>query len=266
MRTIAHISDVHFGRHIPAVVQDLADDLTALRPDLLVLSGDLTQRAKSKEFALARDFLDDLGLPLLVVPGNHDVTLYNLWRRFFRQLSRYKRLITDDLTPQWSDDELAVMGISTARSLTLSHGRISYWQMARARQFLCDQPDDRFKVLVTHHPFLAPPASKRKGVGRYRHTLKAIEPCAADLLLAGHFHMSYSRGTHAVHRSTDSSILVLQAGTAVSDRTRGEPNSYNVLRVDKQSVRLEVRFHSADGFQTERRQTFVKDDQGHWKE
>lgn len=265
MRTIAQISDIHFGRHIDAVAEDLRQDLWALRPDAVLVSGDLTQRAKSREFRQAQEFLQTLPNVAIVVPGNHDIPLYNLWHRFALPLSRYKKAIDPDLTPTWSDDELAVMGINTARSLTLKNGRISYWQMARIRQYFCSQgAADRFKVLVTHHPFLAPTA-QGKGVGRYRRTLAVIEPCGLDLLLAGHFHMSYVAGAHNVYLAEAPSILVLQAGTAISDRTRGEPNAYNWLQVEKGRVALEVRGYVEGAFRSLRRQIFVKDADMHWQ-
>ncbi len=262
MSRIAHISDLHFGREIDQVAEDLLEDLRRLRPDRILISGDLTQRARRREFAQAGDYLERLPAPTVVVPGNHDVPLYNLWQRFALPLARYKHRIDGDLTPIAEDDETAVMGINTARSLTLKSGRISYWQMARIRQYFCGVDDRKFKILVTHHPFLAPTADDQ-GVGRYRRTLAVIKPCNLDLLLAGHFHMSFSTGVHDVYLAQAPSILILQAGTAISDRTRGEPNAYNLLEVAKGRVELEVRVHRQDGFAAQRRRVFTKE-AGRW--
>src|SRR2546421_621876 len=118
MRILAHISDLHFGTESSPVVEGLLADLLAARPHLLVVSGDLTQRARTDQFAAARAFLDRVPFPQLIVPGNHDIPLYDVGRRFLRPLHRYRRLITPELSPTFYDDELAVLGVNTARSAT----------------------------------------------------------------------------------------------------------------------------------------------------
>ena len=119
MRTIVHLSDLHFGRTDPELVEPLISAIRRLNPTLLAVSGDLTQRARSHQFREARAFLDALPQPKIVVPGNHDIPLYNLYNRFFQPLDKYRRHITDDLQPTYSDDEMIVVGVSTARSLEL---------------------------------------------------------------------------------------------------------------------------------------------------
>src|ERR1700730_16449971 len=125
MRTIAHLSDPHFGRIEPATVQALILTVTEARPDVVVVSGDFTQRAKERELQEARQFLQTLPSPQIVVPGNHDVPLYNVLARALNPLRNYQRYITKDLDPFYSDDEITIVGINTARSLTLKNGRIN---------------------------------------------------------------------------------------------------------------------------------------------
>src|SRR5688572_9036696 len=132
MASIAHLSDVHFGHHDPAIVAALEAWLIERRPDLVVISGDFTQRARVEQYRMACEFLDRLeqgGLDVLGVPGNHDVPLWDLVHRFTRPLHRYRRFIDDDLCPWFENDELAVLGINTARSLTFKDGRVSHEQM-----------------------------------------------------------------------------------------------------------------------------------------
>ncbi len=263
MRTIAHISDLHFGRTDPAVVEGLLADLRARRPDLVVVSGDLTQRARTEQFREARDFLDRLDLPLLVVPGNHDIPAYDLVARFTRPLQRYKRFITQDICPLHCDDEIAVFGLNTARPLIAhwnwAHGSISLGQIARARRILGTLPPATFKVVVTHHPFLPPPdALETRVVGRAVQALEVFKHCGVDLLLAGHLHRSYSGDVAAHHTVIERSILVAQASTATSTRLRNEPNAYNLITIDHGRLTLTVCLWNGTGFEPRQREHFRK--------
>ena len=129
MRRIVHLSDVHFGRVDEQTVERAIESINGLEPDVVVLSGDLTQRARKQEFIAAKQFLDALPKPQIVVPGNHDVPLYNVIDRFVRPLDKFRKYITDDLMPKYLDDELAVVGVNTARSLVVKGGRINVEQI-----------------------------------------------------------------------------------------------------------------------------------------
>jgi 3',5'-cyclic AMP phosphodiesterase CpdA len=249
MRRIAHISDLHFGVHDPQVLEALRDALVKDAPSVIAVSGDLTQRARRREFEQARDFLAGLQAPVVVVPGNHDVPLLDLWARFDHPLRRYRRYITQDLAPWYVDDEIAVLGVSTARSLTIQAGRISLSQIDLIDQRFREAGPARFKVLVTHHPFL-PTANHGHDalVGRGALALTTLEAAGAQLLLTGHMHVGATGDVSAHFPEIRRSMVVVQAGTAVSRRLRGEPNAYNLITIDPPRLRCEARLFDGDCF------------------
>lgn len=263
MRVLAHLSDLHFGRVDPAAVAGLLADLTAHPPDLVVISGDIVQAALLSHFRAARAFLESLPFPVLIAPGNHDIPRYNLLTRFIGDpFSRYRRFISADLSPFHIDDEIAVLGLNTARSwiLDFSQGRINRAQLARLQEVFAAVPPPVCKIIVTHHPFLAPP--DRPGarvVGRVRLALPALAAAGVDLLLAGHLHRSYDGDLATVHPGLTRPLLAVQAATATSTRRRGEVNAYNRLEITADAIICEVRGWSDDGgFTTVRRRRMAR--------
>lgn len=240
MRTLVHLSDLHFGRIDRAIVPPLLTTVTQYNPDVVVVSGDLTQRARRREFLAARAFLDALPTPQIVVPGNHDVPLYNLVQRFGQRLEKYRRYITPDLQPFYADDQIAIIGLNTARVLTLKSGRINLKQMAHIQERLGADRAGLVKIVVTHHPFEVPTGHQdRDIVGRARLAIGVLAACGADLLLAGHLHRSYLAHTARRYKVDGYSALVVQAGTATSTRVRGEANAFNVLRLARPHLSIE---------------------------
>ncbi len=240
MRTLVHLSDLHFGRIDYALIDPLIALVATLKPDVVAVSGDLTQRARSHQFQEARVFLDALPAPQIVVPGNHDVPLYNVAARFLEPLTKYRRYITDDLEPFYEDAEIAVLGINTARSLTIKDGRISAEQIARITARFCHLADSVTKIVVTHHPFDLPEnVHDDKLVGRANLAMQTLAKCGADVLLAGHLHVSRTAHTAVRYKIMGHSALAIQAGTATSTRGRGEANAFNVIHIDHLKITVE---------------------------
>jgi 3',5'-cyclic AMP phosphodiesterase CpdA len=235
VRLLAHLSDLHFGRHDEAIAEALLASLADTRPHLVVVSGDLTQRARRDEFAAARKFLDRLSAiaPVLVVPGNHDVPLYNVFRRFLRPLTRYARYISADRLPRFADQEMVVLGLNTARARALTNGRVSREQMDDIWAAFAHHRQTCWKILVTHHPLAAPVGGARRAepVGRAAAALDAVAAAGGHVLLSGHFHHATS-GEAALPVAGRRSLMLAHAGTAISTRTREEENSFNLLRLD----------------------------------
>jgi 3',5'-cyclic AMP phosphodiesterase CpdA len=240
MRRIVHLSDLHFGRVDETVLPSLARTIQAARPDVVVVSGDLTQRARSHEFRAARDFLATLAFPQVIVPGNHDVPLYNVYMRAFHPLRRFRRFFGEQHAPFHADGEVAVVGINTARSLTFKDGRINREQVADVCRRLLPLGEQVTRVAVTHHPFHGSDARPGDGlVGRATMAMAGFSRCRIDLVLSGHLHSGQSTLSGQHYAQADYSALLVQAGTATSIRRRGEPNSFNMVLIDRPRVTVE---------------------------
>jgi 3',5'-cyclic AMP phosphodiesterase CpdA len=240
MRTIVHLSDLHFGRLDARIIAPLINRIEAIRPDLIAISGDLTQRARPRQFQEARAFLNQLPCPALVVPGNHDVPLFDLVARLFDPFGPYRRYISTNLEPAHLDDEMAVIGLNSARALISGgRGRLNMAQVDEAAARLLALAAAPIKVIVTHHPFDLPKGFDAAHlIGRANAAMARLARAGADLFLAGHLHVSHVGHTTERYQIAGHSALVVQAGT-LSTRGRGELNSFNVLRIARPEMTIE---------------------------
>ena len=251
MRTIVHLSDLHFGRVDPAIPPVLLAAVAEVRPALVVVSGDFTQRARVREFKEAAAFLAGLASPVLVVPGNHDVPLYDVMRRWLAPLRRYRRFIADELMPSFVDEEIAVLGINTARALTFKNGRINREQLAAAAARLEAVPTGVIRIVVTHHPFdLGAGAGVGAGhdpLGRAEMAIAGFLAARVDMILSGHLHRAHVGESAQRYPMPGRVALLVQAGTATSTRQRGEVNSFNVIRIAAPTVEIDCMLWDAAG-------------------
>lgn len=235
MKLVTHISDPHFGTEDPAIAAELLRELRTLDPAVVVISGDLTQRGRRAQFRAARSWLEHLGMPYVVVPGNHDIPLYDVVTRFLRPRDRFQEYITRDLEPCFFDESLAVCGIDTTKSLTTKHGRVPRESLRLAVDKLRGHAR-HWRVLVAHHPFVVPPASDEPRVDGADEAMTKLEDARVDLILTGHLHLAHSDGT--VGRNERHTVISVHAGTCMSTRTRGEANGYNQLAFDGDEVTI----------------------------
>jgi len=242
MRTLVHLSDLHFGAIAPATLEPLKACVEGIDPDVLVVSGDLTQRARSRQFRAARDFLAQLPHPQVVVPGNHDVPLYDVLQRFFTPLRRYRRNFSRVIEPEYADAELVVVGVNTARSSVFKGGRINEEQVARVQRVFAGAPETAVRVVVTHHPLHVPDDwdEENQEAGRSRMALESLAAAGADVYLSGHLHRTHSGGLELDIEAPVAGPLVVAAGTATSTRSRTETNRFNVLRIARETIRVEA--------------------------
>ena len=252
MVRIVHLSDLHFGAHAEQLVAGVDAQVDELKPDLVVISGDFTQRARTEQFRQACEFLEGMrerGHEVLGVPGNHDVPLYDVLRRFMSPLTRYRRFIDENLCPFVELPGVAVLGINTARSFTFKDGRINKDQVEFIRETFARTPSEATRVLVTHHPLFALRVGEQidRAIGRQELALDVVEESGVDMLLAGHNHHASSQdASDLVTRS--GGVLVIQAGTATSTRVREQEQSFNVIDVAERRATITVHAWTGDRF------------------
>jgi len=268
MARLVHLSDLHFGAHDERLVEAVEKRIDELKPDLVIISGDFTQRARTEQFRDACRFLERLqraGHEVLGVPGNHDVPLYDVLRRFLSPLARYRRFIDDNLCPFVELPGLAVLGINTARSMTIKDGRINEHQVDFIRETFSRTSRGSFRVLVTHHPMFALTIGDEvtRAIGRQELALDAVEKAGVDMLLAGHNHHASSQSaSDLVTRA--GGALVVQAGTATSTRVREQEQSFNTIDVGEAAVTITVNGWNGDAFTAQTTQRYAWGE-GRWR-
>lgn len=270
MPRLVHLSDLHFGAHDPRLVEAVEGEIDRAESDLVIISGDFTQRARTEQFQEACRFLErlrDAGHEVLAVPGNHDVPLYDVLRRFLSPLTRYKRFVDETLCPFHQIPGAAVLGINTARSLTFKDGRINREQIDFVAESFGKVPPGDARILVTHHPLFALPVNDGgelgEAIGRQELALDAINQIGVDVLLAGHNHRA------STHHASDlvtraGGALVVQAGTATSVRLREEEQSFNILDVEAGTVSISLMTWTGERYEPAEPTQFRKTGEG-WR-
>jgi len=225
---LLQISDPHFGTEQPPVVEALVALSRQVRPDLLVLSGDITQRARRAQFRQARDWTDRFDAPLLAVPGNHDLPLFDLLARLRDPYARHREAFGDALEPEYTSPELLVVGVNTTRWYRHKNGEVSLAQIDRVATCLEQAKTGQLRVVVVHHPVAVQTIGESHNLLRgHAAALRRWAAAGADLVMGGHIHLPYTMPLPGLVRP----MWAVQAGTSVSRRVRdGHPNSVNLLR------------------------------------
>jgi len=228
LSVLLQISDTHFGTEQGAVVEALGTLAHQQRPDVVVLSGDITQRARRAQFRAARSFVDCLGAPVLAVPGNHDIPLFDLWARLRSPYGRYSAAFGTDLEPVYRSSEFLVVCVNTTRPWQHKDGEVSAMQIDRVARLVEQADPAQLRVVVVHQPIaVTRPEDEPNRLRGHEAALQTWAEAGADLVIGGHIHLPYVMPLHGLARP----LWVVQAGTAVSSRVRdGVPNSVNLLR------------------------------------
>lgn len=262
MTTIAHISDLHFGREVPEVMQGLMANLAQVNPDLVIISGDLTQRAKIEEFEAAKVFLQQLPYPYFIVPGNHDLSATDIAERFFNPWEKWQQFVTPNLEPILHTDDYIVVGVNTARAAGFyfdwSRGQISEAQIEFVANTVRSIEEPKLRLVVAHHPFWLPQQAEYRDVVQNRdQAIDAFQRAGVDIILSGHIHMAYTQILNGV--------IISHAGTTFSNRTlETHPNSFNIIKGNREKLTISFMEWEKDKFHLKEDRYFQRID-NNWK-
>lgn len=233
MTRVVHISDLHFGKDDERLADPLLSAIIRARPDVIAVSGDLTQRARGSQFRAARAFLDALPAPWICVPGNHDLPLYNLPVRLAAPYYGYRRHITDDLAPYLDLEGLAIKGLNTAWPFAWQRGRLRRRQLDRACKLF--EGFDGARLVLAHHPFQQSPESHKQLMPGAQDALERLAECGTDIILTGHLHL-WRAAPFVAKKGRN--ILQVHVGTGLSTRLRGQENDFAILDIEDQHCTL----------------------------
>jgi 3',5'-cyclic AMP phosphodiesterase CpdA len=243
MSTLIQISDPHFGTEQPAVVAALLALVRRVQPIVAILSGDITQRARSAQFAAAKRFVEQLGVPhCLAIPGNHDIPLFNFVARLFFPYAGFERVFGAVLEPQLQNDAFQLTCLNTTRPSRHKDGEISDEQIERVARQLREANRSQLRIVVTHQPVhVLRDSEVHNRVHGYEPAVRAWADAGADIIMGGHIHLPYVASLNEHFADLSRRCWVVQAGTAVSHRVRAKhPNSVNLIHFSAGSHQCSV--------------------------
>lgn len=224
------LTDLHFGRASPDLVQPLLDSVAAASPDLVLISGDFVQRARARQFRMAREFLDRLRHDWIAVPGNHDIPLFNVFARALMPRAAFQRWITSQTEPFVETDDAFIVGVDTTHRWSHQRGLIRPAQIARIAEIIRAADHEKTVVIMAHHPFHQSPDVEKKVMKNAARALDDWSDCGPHIILSGHLHTWTVEPFLA--EKNQSMTLQVHCGTGLSTRLRGDPNEFAVLDID----------------------------------
>lgn len=255
---IIHISDIHFGAHNPEAEAVLIREINSRAPELVVLSGDLTQTGSRKEFSEARRFINAIKAPVFCVPGNHDIPHYNLWARLTRPYDHYRHYVNPEINPVTRSHDMVLAGLNSARPIlphwNWAHGKISRRQIADTAAIFNQEPAEKLRILVCHHPLQKAIESPLKTiVWGARHAITELLATKTDLILTGHVHhasVTMIEDEGEGDKSSGHRIAAIAASTAISTRIRNHDNGYNIITITDKNINVHMMRWNGRAYET----------------
>lgn len=251
MTKILQLSDLHFGTEIPHVTQAVISECHKLSPDIIVVSGDLTQRATISQYKEVRKFLSQFNKKIICVPGNHDISLFNLFERFFFPFYKFRKYIVRNFATQYITDNLAILGINSVTPYKALGGYLTDEQLTMVHEFFLSQPTSATKIVVMHHNLIS--SVRHRTINNSDKILKLFAESKVNIVLSGHIHIPLIEQLKKDY--IQQPLYIITAGTAVSTRTI-EPNSFNMIDIQEDKFKLTVKDYIDSTFITSRENTY----------
>ena len=255
--TLVHISDPHFGTENPKIADRLIEEIHEINPSVVIVSGDLTQRAFKKQFAKAKKFLDRINFPKVIIPGNHDIPLFNIFQRFINPYKNYKEYISAEQYPEFNSENISLVGVNSCSPFRSQSGRIKDYDIGYLREHFSKENPEKIRGVVIHHNIF--PFEEIKGSSALVNAdkfLAAMNKCGVDIIFAGHLHKSLA---HTYNEAgIENNVLVLQAGTCISRRLREEDNTYLVVKTNKEEINVNFRIYNGSGYEVTNTRKFQR--------
>jgi 3',5'-cyclic AMP phosphodiesterase CpdA len=236
MQKIIQISDLHFGTEHPGMVEVLINDINNEKPDILIVSGDSTQRAKISEFKSMLALLQKLNTHnIICVPGNHDISLYNPVERFLYPFLKYDKWLGSQTKSSWVDDYFSILGINTVTPYKPMGGYVDDKQFKSIINFFEKQPKEKIRIVVMHHNLIR--SERHKIIHNADEIVNLFSRLNVNIVLAGHIHSPHCE---LLKHKAEHNLYVITAGTAISHRT-SYPNSFNVIEFDQYEFKFKIK-------------------------
>lgn len=231
-----HISDLHWGKKLsPHFAYALREFAKEKKFDLIFITGDLTQRAKKREFISVKRYLNSLNTPYLAVPGNHDVPLYPVHLRFFAPYFRFKKFFQKELEPEIRNKDFCVFGLCSAHNLTSSEGRIKKKQVEKLRNKLLKTSPSQKIIILIHHPIIyADPTDRDRTIWGAPILIDLFNEITPDLILSGHYHHRFFYNLRDFYPKLSKDTYLVFASTSTAERGRKKEEGrvgFNVIEI-----------------------------------
>lgn len=250
MFKIIHITDLHFGTEREGSINLLLNAIHSIQPNIIVISGDFTQRAKEQQFLMAQQFIQALPCKAICVPGNHDISLYNVVKRFLYPFTAYKKWINPMLYVQYQEGEIAILGINSVTPYKPMSGYVTDEQLKLVKDFF-SQYNKKIKIIVMHHNLIR--SERHKIINDSEKIINVFAECGINLVLSGHIHATHIEKLR--NNKQGQPMYVITAGTATSMRTI-EPNSFNVIDITENQFSIIVKSLLHHEFVTTRKEMY----------
>ncbi len=241
---IIQISDLHFGMNQTEIIEYFLEDLASIKPDVIIISGDLTQRATEEHYQLFQKFLKLLPVAqVLIVPGNHDIPMYNPIERLLYPFSRYKEFVSPQLESSYMNKEVNILGVNSATPYKVKDGRLGERTIKRIKNHF-SATDNQLNILFFHHN-LNYFSGMHHPLNNAEEFIEYLKESPIHIVCTGHLHYATLK---LITKNHQGQCAILHAGSLLCERTKDGKNSYYLIESDQLKCKIEWRVFENNAF------------------